>query len=87
MYRSPFAGKLDGVRLSLSFLSHDDFLKKPAAASAFAVVPNSHPLNLTDGNGLDDELVQLRTAQHNSGINTWFQRHKLGYSNSQPLRF
>lgn len=45
--------------LSLALLSNNHFVQEPAAASAFAVVSDSHPEDLPDSHRLDDELIQL----------------------------
>lgn len=58
---SPVARKLHSVRLGLSVLSDDHLVQEPAAASAFAVMPNPHPPDLPDGYSLDYKLIQLDT--------------------------
>jgi len=56
---APVAGELYSMSLSLSFLSYNHFVKKPATTSTFTVVSNPHPADLPDGYCLDNELIQL----------------------------
>lgn len=47
------------MRLSLALLSYSHLVQEPAAASAFAIMSDSHPEDLPKSYCLDDELIQL----------------------------
>lgn len=47
------------MRLSLAILSYNHFVQKPATASTFAVMSDSHPEDLPESYCLDYELIQL----------------------------
>lgn len=47
------------MRLSLAILSYNHFVQEPAAASAFAIMSDSHPEDLPDSYCLDYELIHL----------------------------
>lgn len=47
------------MRLSLALLSYNHLVQEPAAASAFAIMSDSHPEDLPESYRLDDELIQL----------------------------
>lgn len=47
------------MRLSLALLSYNHFVQEPAAASAFAIMSDSHPEDLPDRYRLNYELIEL----------------------------
>lgn len=55
----PKTGELDSRRLGLAFLPDHHFVKEPATASPPTIVTNTHPVYLTQGHGLNEELVML----------------------------
>ena len=50
----------NGHSLWLALLPNHDFIKEPTTASSAAVMSHTHPAHLTQGHGLNEELVMLR---------------------------